>query len=586
VNQAVVPTEKKAPLTGRFSLAPPIAWVGGLLLLLSWLTTEHFLPWVSWHSEAVCFFGVMLVAWMGLFGMWRARPRPPIDVPYVVLPFLLIGAVALAQALTGVMTFTGDALVAWFYLALCIACLVMGFNLGLTTPGPSAGGAAWSPATFLAWVFVLGASASVVVAFAQVFDLWGDSAWILRTFDLRRPGGNLAQPNQLGTLILMGTASVTCLYALGRLGPLAAGAILVLLGAGLAATESRAAVLALIVLLAWWQLKRPRIAAHVPGWTAPVVFAVFIALFFAWPQVLNALALTGNAESRFANGDVRLAMWSQLAEVALQRPWAGWGILEVAKALNSVAHAHPVNNPFSYSHNVILDWAVWMGIPVAVILTVAAAVWLRRRLAQADSLLAWYSLAIALPLATHSLLEFPYAYAYFLAPVLLLLGMLERHVAAAPLLRIPAVPVAAALAVASAAMLWSAVEYLSIEEDFRIVRFEQLRIGHTPADHHRPQVVLFDQLGALLEGSRNELRAAMPKEDLEALKKLALRYPWVATEYRYAVALALNGQQQEAVRQFQVIRWTRDEKLYVQIKKELADMAQTRHPELRTLQLP
>jgi len=97
---------------------------------------------------------------------------------------------------------------------------------------------------------------------------------------------------------------------------------------------------------------------------------------------------------------------------------------------------------------------------------------------------------------------------------------------------------------------------------------------------------MLTQLGALLSGSRVELRPDMSPEDMEQLKKLALRYPWVATQYRYALALALNGQQPEALRQFQVIRRQRDEKLYERIRKEISELAKSRYPQLRTLALP
>ncbi|MEO8655395.1 MAG: hypothetical protein ABI409_14815, partial [Ramlibacter sp.] len=66
----------------------------------------------------------------------------------------------------------------------------------------------------------------------------------------------------------------------------------------------------------------------------------------------------------------------------------------------------------------------------------------------------------------------------------------------------------------------------------------------------------------------------------------ALRYPWIATQYRYGVALALNGQQQEAMRQFQVLRSQNDKKLYERIKLEIGELAQSRYPQLRTLTLP
>lgn len=560
-----------------------------MFLALSWLTTEHFLPWVSWHAETLVFLAVFVLAWTATVACWRSAPSHRVRVPLLALPFGVFGVVALAQILTGVMTFWGDAVVVWFYTALCITCLILGFNTGTAAEPEPHGEIAmrWSPTALLALAFVVGSIASVVIAFAQVFDLWEYSAQIVRMPDLRRPGGNLAQPNQLATLLVMGLASVTFLHLSGRLTALASVAIVLFLCVGLAATESRSGVLGLITLLLWWQLKRRAVAGALSRWVAPAVGLAFLAMFIAWPHLLDSMQLLeGQAESRFSQGDLRLAMWTQLLEAAWQRPWWGWGILEVAKAHNSVADAHVINNPFSYSHNLVIDWAVWMGLPIALALASITAVWLWRRLRAANQLTPWYCLAVAAPLATHSMLELPFAYAYFLAPVLFLLGVLEASLGVKPMLDIGLKPILAALLVLSAAMIWSVVEYFAIEEDFRIVRFEQLRIGHTASDHHRPNVIVLTQLGALLSGSRIELRPNMPPGDLEQLKKLALRYPWVATQYRYALALALNGQQQEAIRQFQVIRWQRDEKLYQRIRQEISELARSRYPQLRTLNLP
>jgi O-antigen ligase len=582
--------EQKTPRMGRFSLEQAAAWFSAALLVFSWLTTEHFLPWISWHGEVAAFSAVFLLAWTAALRSWRTHRSRPISVPLLTLPFALIGMVALVQVATGVMTFGGDVVVVWFYLALCITCLIIGFNpeAAATKDDPSVAGAPWTPPALLALVFVLGALASSIVAFAQVFELWPNSAWIMRMTNLRRPGGNLGQPNHLATLALMGVASAAFLHISGRLTAAAAALILFALGAGLAATESRTGVVALIALLAWWQIKRSAVARQVSPWAGPVVGLAFLVMFWGWPDLLNLLQLgDSDGKSRLTGGaNLRLAIWPQLLEAVWQRPWWGWGLTEVAKAHNAVAHAYPINEPYSYSHNLVIDWAVWMGVPIALGLVVATGVWLWNRLKKVDQPVTWYCLAVALPLAVHSLLEFPFAYAYFLAPVLLLVGMLERSVGAKPLFRIHPGPASAVLLLFSAAMVWSVIEYLSIEEDFRIVRFEQLRIGRTSVDHHRPDVIIFTQLGTLLSGSRIELRTGMGPDDLEELKKLALRYPWIATQYRYAVALALNGNQQEAVRQLQVLRRQRGEQLYQKIKIEIGELGRVRYPQLDTLVLP
>ena len=556
---------------GRFSLGHAAAWSAAAVLVLSWMTTEHFPPWVSWHSDVLVFFAVCLLAWVAVIRSLRSTGSS-IEIPRLVAPFALIAVVAIVQASTGIIAFWGDAIVVLFFLALCIACVLLGFN------------AKGEPAELLAAAFVLGAFASTIVAFAQMFDLWPNSAWVARMPELRRPGGNLGQPNHLATLIVLGIASVAVLHARGRMASLLSAAVLIVLCAGLAMTESRGGALALLVVLVWWQLKRRRIAPNVQGWTGPVLGAVFLSMAMAWPTLLNVLHLA-SAENRFVQGDIRMVMWPQMLEATLQRPWQGWGILEVAEAHNAVAHATP-SAPLSYSHNLFIDFAVWMGIPVALLLATAMGVWFVRRLLAANGLTPWFCLAVLLALAIHAMLEFPFAYAYFLAPAMFLAGVLERSVGATAVLRARPGPVLAVVLVCSSAMIWSVIEYLAIEEDFRIVRFEQLRIGSTSADHHIPQVVMLTQLGALLSGSRIELRAAMPAEELDRLRSLAMRYPWIATQYRYAFALALNGQQQEAVRQFQVLRMLRGEKIYEKVKTEINETAKTKYPQLRALTLP
>lgn len=552
------------------------------------MTTEHFLPWVSWHSEALAFFAVCVTALAALALRAHDGNKNALAVPRLAMPFLLFAALACIQAASGVMTFTGDALVVCFYMALCVACQTIGFNTGqVAADAQPEARAKWMPLDLLAAAFVVGGLSSTVVAAAQVFDLWETSSWIVRMMDARRPGANLGQPNQLATLLVMAVASAAFLHAAGKLGARAALVVILALLAGLAISESRSGALALAVLLLWWQSKRAAIAPRTAIWVGPALALGFLAMFFAWPRLLNGMELLGgHAANRFTQGDVRIAMWSQLAEAILQRPWGGWGILEVTEAHNAVAHASRVNNPLTYSHNIVLDWAVWTGVPIALALTVGSLYWLSSRLRSTRGLVPWYCLAVVLTLCSHSMVEFPFAYAYFLAPVMFMLGAIERWFGARPLMRIGSRTAFVLTLAFGGALLWSAAEYLAIEEDFRVVRFEQLRIGNTQAAHEVPNVFLLTQLGALLHASRVELAAAMPAANLKLLREAALRYPWVATQYRYAIALALNGNREEAVRQFQILRWQRGEKIYAQVKKEVAQLAQKSHPELLAFTLP
>lgn len=555
------------------------------LFILSWLVPLHFPPWMSWHSEAMVFFSVLLLGWSGLARVLRSAGPRTVALPFAALPFIGLALVAALQRAAGLMTFWGDVWAVWFYLALCVTCLMLGFAAAPPSSRPRAAAGSSAPFTLLAIALLVGALASAVIAFTQVFSLQEHSGWIVRMPDLRRPGGNLAQPNHLATLLVMGVTSLVFLYEAGKLGSVASASILIFLGIGLAATESRTGGLAMFVLLLWWLAKRRQFGSKTPAWVAGVVGAWFALSFWAWPRLVSSVPsiyLVGVDTT----SNMRLYLWQQLLEAVALKPWWGWGIHEVTQAHNAVAHNYVVSSPLTYSHNIALELAIWVGLPLAGVLLLVTGGWLWCRATAVKQLLPWYGLAVALPLAVHSMLEYPFAYAYFLAPVMFALGAVEASLGVKPLLRMGIKPAAALLLVTTAVLAWSAVEYLEIEEDFRVARFESLRIGSPPPGHQRPKVILYTQLGVLLDDARITPTPNMSPEAMQLVKDAALHYPWSATQYRYALSLALNGDQVEAARQLQVIRRLWGEKLYEMVKKQINDLAVSKYPELRQLSLP
>lgn len=529
---------------------------------------------------------MLLLAWHGLLSALIKDRSGLIFFPATALPLLALGLLAGIQGSMGVVTFWGDVFMFGFYMTLCVMCLALGFASGrqALAPGSKAcDGDYENPAlTFLAFTLTLGAFASAVVAFAQVFELWENATWINRMPELRRPGGNLGQPNHLATLLVMGMASLVFLHQSKKLGGVASGLLLLLLSAGIAATESRAGALSLLALLCWWLLKRRAIGDPTPVWVGVVGGIAFVGMFWAWPHLLNAMDLFAyQAGGRVSEGSLRFQVWPQLLQAVAMRPWTGWGFHQVAAAHNAVADGYAVSEPYSYSHNLVLDLALWVGLPLTTLLVGVTAVWLWRRVRAANQLLPWYGLAVALPLAVHSMLEYPFAYAYFLTPVMFLLGAVEASLGVKPLVRVGVKPVAAMLLVATAGMALSVIEYVAIEEDFRIVRFEALRIGKTPPNYQRPNVVLLTQLDALLIGGRIIPKPDMTADELDMARKVALRFPWPATQNRYALSLALNGYPDEAVRQLRVMLALHGEKNYAQIKEGWVNLANEKYPQLR-----
>lgn len=583
---------EKTPRSGRFSFSEFLFPAGAASLLwLSWLAPLHFPPWVSWHGELLSFFAVFLLAWYGLLSALKKDPSGLVFFPATALPLLALGLLAGMQGSMNVVTFGGDVFVFGFYMALCVMCLALGFATGrqALAPGSNAGeGGHENPTlTLLAVTLTAGAFASAVVAFAQVFELWEHAAWINRMPQLRRPGGNLGQPSHLATLLLMGIVSLLILYELRKLKALPSALIFLVLCMALAVTESRTGVLSFLLLSGWWFVKNKRVGFRLSAWVIGFTGIGFLAFFWAWPSIFSFIQQsTGVGAEVNTKAGLRLVVWPQLLEALTQRPWWGWGLGEVSEAHNAVVHAYPVSEPFSYSHNILLDLALGMGVPLTALLLLVTGVWLWRRVRTANRLLPWYCLAVAVPVAVHSMLEFPFAYAYFLVPVMFALGALEGMAGEKPVLRIGVRPMAALLLGVSILGAWSVVEYLKVEEDFRVARFEALRLGQTPGGYQKPKVILLTQLGALLEGARISPRPGMSPDELALSKKVALRFPWTATQNRYALSLALNGNPEEAVRQLRVMKAMHGKKTYQEIKVNWNGLAQDKYPQLRELTLP
>lgn len=565
------------------------ALVLAVLIFLSWFNLEHFPPWVSWHSEILAF--VALVGAVGGILFPNKLKIYVVCMPNVCLPIGLIAIVAVMQTALGSIEFVGDTWVLMFYAFLCMSAIAVGYKVGGVHTYDIQGFAATQSVLYCLAVLILaGALCSVVVALIQVLDVWSTVSGIHRMPGLRRPGGNLGQPNQLATLLVMGLASLCYVYELRKTSAAFASFLLVMLTFGVALTESRTGVLSCVFLAAWLLAWRDKTGLKTSPWVVVFGCAVLFTLLWVWPTFFAYLQAGGMANGEVVqintNAGARRIVWPQLMEAVLQKPWFGWGLQGVSEAHNAVLHHYALAEPFTYAHNIVLDIAVGMGLPLTLLLVVVTAVWLWRRVRATKSLLPWYCLAVVLPFGVHSMLEFPFAYAYFLVPVMFVVGVLEANLVPQSVVRMGWWPVTVGFAVMTALMAWSVVEYIAIEEDFRVVRFEAMRLGQTPSDYERPKIYLLTHLDALLEAGRIAPAPGMAPERIELSRKVAMRYPWTATQNRYALSLALNGNQPEALRQLKVMRAMHGEKTYEGIKANWTELANTKYPQLKALTLP
>src|SRR5262249_20218614 len=156
----------------------------------------------------------------------------------------------------------------------------------------------------------------------------------------------------------------------------------------------------------WWhagryttlRLKGRALAAWAAG------FAVVVA---ALPWIESALLFTDGSRRQLLGSSGRGVMWAQIADGALQSPWLGYGWNSTAAAQIAGSTRHPGNLSTSYAHNIVLDAIAWFGIPFGLLIVGVFAVWWLRRARAARGHVAVLTVALALPVLSHSLFEFP-----------------------------------------------------------------------------------------------------------------------------------------------------------------------------------
>lgn len=559
--------------------------LGSLALVVSWLVPNHYLPWTSFHNESVMFLALGLLA----VALLAEKASFQID-GLLLLTGLLVLLIAL-QWQTGLIAYHGDAVLSGLYLA--------GFALAWWLASNAAREDAWTERllVWMAVVLVSAAAISVYIALLQWLGLeTGHANLVSEKENMGRPGGNLGQPNHLATLLLMGTASSVLLYALGRIKSWQLTALMGWLAFGLTMAESRASLLAAALMgaLYLYIFNGRKNWSRAPGPGAVAAWWTMLSLmWFAWKPLNEALLLTGTRDiGAITQDSARLAIWRQMLSGIEQSPWWGYGWRQTVvgqKAGSAYIPGAPITD---YAHSLVLDLCLWVGVPLAIVLMAGAAWWLLRAVRRISDLKQLLLACSVVPVFVHSLVEFPFAYSYFLFTTGGLLGVLNtlqsRQEKKALVWRVPWGQLVPATFVVLFAGLstWAGLEYAAAEDDFRVMRFEMRNVGQRPPEHEVPDLKLLDQLGEILVLGRIKPVPGMDPKDIERFRVASATTMWATAQMRYAVALGLNGNPEEAAQQLQGLRAYYGESSYRQAKALFLELQKEQYPQLAAVKLP
>jgi O-antigen ligase len=273
---------------------------------------------------------------------------------------------------------------------------------------------------------------SAVIALVQVLaPEWVDGRWIAVTSLPGRASGNLRQPNHLSSLVLWSLVALVWWQATGRLALGWAAALAGLLVLAVVLSASRTGLVG-VLMLGLWGLADRRLPARGRGLLLALPFA-YAAMWLALAHWGSALEHPYGGTARFsAEGDIsssRFAIWSDTLALIARHPWAGVGFGEFNRAWSLTPFPHRPTAFFDHTHNLPLQFAVELGLPLALVLVglLTWALWRAFTAASRAEGEAFIGLRCAfmmvLLIAVHSQLEYPLWYSYFLLPTAFALGL-------------------------------------------------------------------------------------------------------------------------------------------------------------------
>ena len=432
------PRPDTTPHPALLGTAPTLAWpvAASVALAVPALLAYNAPPSATFLNQATALIGWGgFLAWVAFALPARWAPREASSLALLAM-FTLLLAAALATPL-----WTG---LPWS-LALSNAGLIFAAMLAALVGGAAQrGGLGVAAFRALCIGLLVAGLASSAVGMVQVFaPHWADGQWIAPTGLPGRAVGNVRQPNHLSSLLLWSVIATLWLgeaRVLRR--PALWGCALVLLFV-VVLSGSRTGALGTGVLAAWGLLDR-RLSRQARGLLClmPVAYGLFWLGAAAWADSSHHVF---GGETRFSTqGDIsssRYGIWANTLALVRTHPWAGVGFGEFNFAWTLTPFPGRPVAFFDHTHNLPLQFAVELGLPLATaVLSLLAwalvsgwrgALRARSDVDPAQAPLRRAAFVMVLMILLHSLLEYPLWYAYFLLPAAFAFGLCLAHPAPA-----------------------------------------------------------------------------------------------------------------------------------------------------------
>lgn len=502
------------------------------LTALAWLVPNHYAPWSSAWGEGVAAAGCILASGY----IFIQNHKLSVSKPLVCIALICWISVVF-QVATGRLIFSGDALMAGFYIGLWFSAVVLGSYL-FSSPRRQ------QVANALAVIWVIGALLSIGVALVQWTSVFSLGIYGVDLPPGARPFGNVAQPNHLCTLIFLGLCGTVWCYQIRLFSRFSFWVIALFLLFGMVLSQSRTGWLQVAWLVFFLIACQFRLCIRLQRLEIFSIILLFWCIASNFEAISDWLLLpSARTLAEQMQPGVRIPYWMAMMDAILREPFWGYGWQQVGLAQQNIALDYAgFGSLFEHAHNFLLDLLLWNGLIFGGSIVALLLIWLWKiRSAAMASHIFWLTAALG-GLLIHAMLEFPMEYSYFLVPVGLAMGSIDRanlhgvkyvHLSRLVFLLFTAVLVFIFIVICR--------DYLKAEESYRQLRMESARIGTDKILSSAPDLLILNQLQGFLKFARTEATVRMSDEDLNFMSVIAQRFPYPPVMFRYALAAGING---------------------------------------------
>lgn len=388
-----------------------------IFFVSAWLIPIHLAPWVAFESEILAALSALIVGFLVII------LNKKIVIPKVSTIFLLLISIPIIQYFFGQVIYLSTAMLGSGYLLLFYIMIISGYNLQ-----------EYKSEIFLkiSYLFIFIGVVSSIVCIIQWLNLDGWLTPYILELKGNRPYANVAQPNNLATLLVLSLLSIIYVYEKMKWKISTLIILILLIFFALVLAQSRTAWISISIISIFLFYKNKAVFKKFSN-NNNLSFLLILVVFITLIPLLNSVLLpfigadaadVDTLVERFSSGYLRLEMWYQAFIAIKESVWFGYGWNQVGLAQMEVFNTYPTTEWYKSSHNIFLDLVIWFGIPVGLFFIVYFFIGLLRLLKHANNVESVIGFSFLLAILIHSCLEYPLHYAFILLPFGFIVGLI------------------------------------------------------------------------------------------------------------------------------------------------------------------